>query len=87
MRNSVTLEWFSIQLLINSENFKLSLNVSLTHLRAQSVCYELKGDLNPVMLEEMFHDSLKIAIFTRICMENPSSETVWQKLFFSYKSF
>ena len=71
---------------MNSEIFKLSLNLSLTHLRAQSTCYELKGDLSPVMLKEIFHDSLKISKFTRICMENHSSVTGWQKLFFSYKS-
>ena len=30
------------------------------HLMAQSACYELKEDLSPVMLKEIFHDSLKI---------------------------
>ena len=59
-------EWFSIQLLVNSEIFKLSLNLSLTHLEAQSACYELKGDFSPVILKEIFHDSLKISKFTRI---------------------
>ena len=54
------LEWFSIQLLVNSEIFKLSLNLSITHLMAQSACYEPKEDLSPVMLKEIFHDSLKI---------------------------
>ena len=49
-----------------SENFKLSLNLSLTHLRAQRAFYELKGDLSPVMLKEIFHDSLKISKFTRL---------------------
>ena len=39
------------------------------------------------MLKEIFHDSLKIPKFTRICMENHSSVSGWQKLFFSYKSF
>ena len=39
------------------------------HLRAQSVCYELKGDLSPIMLKEIFHDNSKITKFTRICME------------------
>ena len=68
-----------------SENFKLSLNISLTHLRAQRAFYELKGDLSPVMLKEIFHDSLKISRFTRICMENHSSVTGWQELFLSYK--
>ena len=60
---------------MNSEIFKLSLNLSLTHLRAQSACYELKGDLSPVMLKEIFHGSLKVAKFTRICMENHSNVT------------
>ena len=41
------------------------------HLRALSACYELKGDLSPVILKEIFHHSLKISKFTRICMENP----------------
>ena len=39
------------------------------------------------MIKEMFHDSLKISKFTRICKENHSSVTGLQKLFFSYKSF
>ena len=47
------LEWFSIQVLVNSEVFKLSLNISLTHFRAKIVCYELKGDLRSVMLKEI----------------------------------
>ena len=53
------LEWFSVQLLVNSEIFKLSLNLSPMHLRAKSDCYELKGDLSHVILKEIFHDSLK----------------------------
>ena len=81
------LEWFSIQVLVNSEVFKLSLNISLMHFRAKIVCYELKGDLRSVMLKEIFHDSLKISKFTRICVKNHSSLTGWQKLFFSYKCF
>ena len=64
------LEWFSIQVLVNSETVKLSLNLFLTHLRAQIACYELKEDLSPLMLMEIFHDSLKISKFSRICMEN-----------------
>ena len=71
-----------MQLIVNSEIFKLSLNLSLTHLRAQIACYELKGDLSPVMLKEIFHDRLKTSKFMRICMENHSSVTGWQKLFF-----
>ena len=46
-------------------------------LRAQSACYELKGDFCLLMLKEIFHDSLKILKFTRICMENHSSVTGW----------
>ena len=34
------------------------------HLRAQIACYELKGDLSPVVLKKIFHDSLKISKFT-----------------------
>ena len=49
----VTLELFSIQLLVNSEIFSLSLNLSLMHLRLQSTCYQLKGDSSPVMLKEL----------------------------------
>ena len=75
------------ELLVNSETFKLSLNLSPTHLKAQSACYELKGYLSPLILNEIFHDSLKISNFTRICVENHSSVTWWQNLFFSYKSF
>ena len=77
----VTLAWFSIQILVNSKIFKLSLNLSLTHLRAQIACYELKGDLSPVMLKEIFHDSFENFEITRICIENHASVTGWQKLF------
>ena len=52
----VTLEWFSIQLLVNSEIFKLLLNLSLTHLRAQSACYELKGDLGVILDPHLTYD-------------------------------
>ena len=83
----VTFAWFSIQILVNSKIFKLSLNLSLTHLRAQIACYELKGDLSPVMLKEIFHDSFENFEITRICMENHASVTGWQKLFSSYKCF
>ena len=55
---------------VNSKIFKLSLNLSFTHLRAQIACYELKGDLSPVMLKEIFHDSFENFEITRICMEN-----------------
>ena len=55
----VTFEWFSIKIHVNSKMFKQSLNLPLTHLRAQIACYKLKGDLIPVMLEEILHDSFK----------------------------
>ena len=71
----VTLAWFSIQILVNSKIFKLSLNLSFTHLRAQIACYELKGDLSPVMLKEIFQDSFENFEITRICVENHASVT------------
>ena len=43
------------------------------HFRAQIACYELKEDLNHVMLKEIFHESLKNLKFTRIFMEYHSS--------------
>ena len=57
------LEWFSIPILVNSEISKLSFNLSLIRLSAQIAHYELKGDLSPVMLNEIFHDSMKISKF------------------------
>ena len=78
MRNSTfatqsRLSVFSTQLPVNSEIFKQSLNLSLTHLRVQSACYELKGDLSPVLLKKIFLDGLKSFKFTRICTENHST--------------
>ena len=32
-------------------------------------CYGLKGDLSPVMLKKIFHDSFENLEITRICME------------------
>ena len=75
------LAWFSIQILVNSKIFKLLLNLSLEHLRAQIACYKLKGDLSPVLLKEIFHESCENFEITRICMENHASMTGWQKLF------
>ena len=57
------------------------------HLRAQITCYELKGDLSPVVLKEIFPDSFENFEITRICMENHASVTAWQKSFISYKCF
>ena len=67
--HSVTLAWFSIQILVNSKTFKLSLNLSLTHVRAQIACYELKRDLSPVMLDEIFPESFENFETMGICME------------------
>ena len=80
----VMLAWFYIQILVNSKLFKLSCHLFLMHLRAQIVCFELKGDLSPVMLKDIFYDSFKKFNFkvTRICMENHSSVTVWKKVVF-----
>ena len=65
----------------------MSSNLFLTHLTAQIVCYEFKGDLRPVMLEEIFYGSFENFEITRICMEDHASLTGWQKSFFSYKCF
>ena len=84
----VTLAWLSIQILVNSKIFKLSLNLSLTHLRVPIACYELKGDLSPVMLKEIFHDSFENFEITGIYMEKHASMTGWQKLFLiQYRCF
>ena len=48
---------------LNSEIFKLSLYLSFTRLRAQIACCELKGNLSPVMLKEIFHESRKFPGF------------------------
>ena len=81
------LAWFSIQILVNSKIVKLSFNLSLMHLRALIACYKLKGDLSPVMVKEIFHETFENFEITRICMENHASVTGWQTLFFSYKCF
>ena len=73
----VTLAWFSIQIFVCSTIFKLSLNLSLTHLRAQIACYELRGDLSPKMLKEIFHNSFENFEITRICKENHTRVTGW----------
>ena len=67
------------QLSVNKKTVKLNVNPSLTHVRTQSACYELKGDLSLLMLNEIFHDSLKISKLQGFVNE-------WQKLFFSYNS-
>ena len=37
------------------------------HLRAQITSYELKGDLSPVMLNEIFHDKQMLPTFGGRC--------------------
>ena len=71
---------FAIQSRLHGFPYKSSLYLSLLHWRVQITCDALKGDLSPVMLKEIFHESFEI---TRICMENHASVTGWQKLFFS----
>ena len=41
-------------------------SIAFTHLRAQIACYELKGDLSPVMLKEIYHESFEHFEITRI---------------------
>ena len=53
-----------------SKIFKLSLNLSLTHLRAQIACCELKGDLSPEMPKEILPGSFEDFEATMICVEN-----------------
>ena len=60
--------------LLYSKIFKLLLNLSLTHLRAQRACYE-KVIWAPWCLRKYFMTVLKISKFTRIFMENHSSVT------------
>ena len=64
----------SIHILVNTKIFKLSCNIFLTHLRAQIVYRGLKGDLSPVMLKEIIHDSFENFEITRTCMENHASK-------------
>ena len=81
--------WFSIQILVNFKIFKLSLIFPLRihqGLRLP-VMNELKEDLSPVMLKEIFHDSFENFEITRIFIENYGGVTGWQKLFFSFKCF
>ena len=56
------------------------------HIRAQIDCYELKGDLSPVMLKEIII-SQQFENFEIYKDLYYSSVTEWEKLFFSYKSF
>ena len=56
--------WFSIQVLVNSKVLIVVKSFSYA-FKAQIACYELKGDLRPLMLKEIFYDSLKISKFTR----------------------
>ena len=79
------------KILVNSKIFKLWLYLSLTHLRAQIACYELKGDLSPVMLKEIFDESFENFEITRTQTRSTTStfqhvvfpEDVTQYTFFS----
>ena len=79
------------KILVNSKIFKLSLYLSLTHLRAQIACYELKGELSPVMLKEIFDESFENFEITRTKTRSTTStflhvvfpEDVTQYAFFS----
>ena len=62
-----SLAWFSIQILVNSKILKLLLNLSIIHVRVQIACYELKGDLSPVILDEILPESFENFKITRIC--------------------
>ena len=63
----VTLAWFSIQILVNSKIFKLSLNLSLSIMELKS---PLKAICALKCVKERFNYSLKLLDFTWICMEN-----------------
>ena len=65
----VTLAWFSIQVFVNSTIFKLSLNLSLMHLRVQIACYELKGYLSPKMLEPIVDHVIFCLAINKGCMQ------------------
>ena len=72
----VTLEWFSIQILVNFDVFKLSWNISLSitglksPFNSQQVLWALK------CVRKRFNDSLKISEFTMSCIET----TVYRQL-------
>ena len=81
----VTFDWCYIQILVISQIFKLSLNLSLTHLRVKLP--ELKGDLSPVMLKEIFRDSFEKFEIYKNLYGKPCKPDWEAKLFFSYKCF
>ena len=71
----------------NFEIFKTVVKSFLYAFKGSNYLFELKGDLSPVMLKEIIHDSFENFEIKRICMENHASVTGWQKLFISYKCF
>ena len=71
----------SIQILLNFEIFRLSWNISLSNKGLKSPFYSQQAIWALKCIRERFNDSLKISKFTRICMENHSSMTGWQKSF------
>ena len=57
------------------------------HLRAQSACYELKGDLSPVMLKEIFSQQFENSKIYKDLYRKPFKRYWMAKVVFSYKSF
>ena len=66
----------------NNKNFQTVVKSFLYTFKGSNCLYELKGDLSPVMLKEIFHDSFKNFKITTICVENHASVTGWQKLLY-----
>ena len=64
-------------------NWRLDTCDGTVHSSMHSWPSSQQGDHN----YDVFHDSLKISKFTRICMENHSSVTGWQKVAFPIQIF
>ena len=62
------------------ENFLTVVKSFLYAFKDSNCLNELKGDSSPVMLKEIFHDSFENFEITKICKENQTSVTGWQKL-------
>ena len=68
------------------QNFQTVVKYFGKHYLAQISFLFVTGNWALKCVWERFNESLKISKFARICMENHSSVTRWQELFFSYKS-
>ena len=55
------------------------------HLRAQTACYELKGDLIPVLLKEIFHESFENFEIYKDLYGKPCRRDWVAKLFFLFE--